>query len=45
MSALRQMASPTSNVVRNGDEKVIPSSEIVPGDLVVIKQGDKIPAG
>jgi Na+-exporting ATPase len=34
MDSLRNMSSPTASVVRDGDAKVIPSVEVVPGDLV-----------
>lgn len=44
MDSLRNMSSPTASVVRDGDSKVIPSLEVVPGDLVEIKTGDTIPA-
>lgn len=44
MDSLRSMSSPTASVVRDGDSKVVPSVEVVPGDLVEIKTGDTIPA-
>ncbi|KAM0441299.1 hypothetical protein ACHAPT_000608 [Fusarium lateritium] len=44
MDSLRSMSSPTASVVRDGDSKVIPSVQVVPGDLVEIKVGDTIPA-
>ena len=44
MDSLRSLSSPTGNVVRNGQNIVIPSGEIVPGDLVEIKTGDTVPA-
>lgn len=44
MDSLRSLSSPTGNVVRNGDSMVIPSGEIVPGDLVELKMGDTVPA-
>ena len=43
MDSLRSLSSPTASVVRDGDAIVIPSGEIVPGDLVEIKTGDTIP--
>ena len=42
--ALKNLIVPQARVVRNGKEKIIRASEIVPGDLVVLSQGDKIPA-
>ena len=44
LDALKKMSSPTSNVIRDGQSKVIPSRELVPGDVVVLKEGDIIPA-
>lgn len=47
MEALKKMSSPTSRVIRGqaGTPVEIPSSHIVPGDLVLLAQGDRIPAG
>ncbi|MBN1928624.1 MAG: cation-translocating P-type ATPase [Chlorobiaceae bacterium] len=44
IEALRRMAAPASRVMRDGVEKLIPSQEVVPGDLVVLAAGDRIPA-
>lgn len=44
MDSLRSLSSPTANIVRGGESMVVPSGEIVPGDLVEIKTGDTIPA-
>lgn len=44
MDSLRSLSSPTATVVRNGESIVIPSGEVVPGDLVEVKMGDTIPA-
>jgi len=44
MDSLRSLSSPTASVVRDGEAKVVPSGEIVPGDLVEVKMGDTIPA-
>ena len=44
LAALKKLSSPTSKVIRNGRHHVIPSSEIVPGDLVEMEAGDYIPA-
>jgi Ca2+-transporting ATPase len=38
------MAAPTATAVRDGEELHIPSRELVPGDIVVLHTGDKIPA-
>lgn len=44
LEALKSMLSPTITVLRGGKEKEIPSRELVPGDILLIEAGDKIPA-
>lgn len=44
IEALRRMAAPASRVIRDGVETLIPSQEVVPGDIVVLATGDRIPA-
>jgi len=44
LEAIRAMLAPTTHVIRDGQKIVIPTIEIVPGDVVVIHRGDKIPA-
>ncbi|KAK2026311.1 potassium/sodium efflux P-type ATPase [Colletotrichum zoysiae] len=44
MDSLRSLSSPTASIVRDGETMVVPSGEIVPGDLVEMKTGDTIPA-
>lgn len=44
MDALRSLSSPSATVIRNGQVDTIPSGEVVPGDIVLIKTGDTIPA-
>jgi len=44
IEALKNMASPRANVVRDGKEKNIDAKELVPGDVVKLQTGDKIPA-
>jgi Ca2+-transporting ATPase len=44
LEALRQMAAPTARVVRDDDEVIVPARELVPGDVVVIRTGDRVPA-
>ncbi|AEH23121.1 ATPase, P-type (transporting), HAD superfamily, subfamily IC [Thermodesulfobacterium geofontis OPF15] len=41
---LRQMLPFYVKVIRNGIQKEIPAREIVPGDLIILSEGDKIPA-
>lgn len=40
---LKKLSSPNSSVLRDGKQTVIPSRELVIGDVVFIKAGDKIP--
>lgn len=42
--ALRQMAAPTATVLREGKEIELPAVALVPGDVVLLGTGDKIPA-
>jgi len=42
--ALKKILIPQARVIRDGQEKLIEAREIVPGDLVVLKEGAKIPA-
>jgi Ca2+-transporting ATPase len=44
MEALKRMAAPTCSVIRNGQEIEIPAREIIPGDIVALRTGDKVPA-
>jgi Ca2+-transporting ATPase len=44
MEALQEMAAPHATVVREGNEVQIPARELVPGDVVLLKAGDKVPA-
>ena len=42
--ALRKLIVPKAHVVRDSQERQIEASKIVPGDLVVLKTGEKVPA-
>ncbi|HHE32014.1 MAG TPA: cation-translocating P-type ATPase [Chlorobaculum parvum] len=44
IEALRRMAAPASNVIREGLQQIVPLQEVVPGDIVVLATGDRIPA-
>ncbi len=44
LDALKKMTSPVAKVVRNNEERIIAAKELVPGDLIIIEAGDKIPA-
>ena len=44
IEALREMAAPTATVVRDGRERRLPAHDLVPGDLILLATGDKVPA-
>jgi len=44
LAALKKMTSPTSKIIRDGTLSVIPSSQIVPGDLLELESGDIVSA-
>lgn len=44
MEALRRLAAPTALVLRDGERLEIPASEIVPGDIIILAAGDRVPA-
>ena len=44
IEALRKMLSPTITVLRDGREEEVPSKDLVPGDVMLLEAGDKIPA-
>ncbi len=44
LESLQKMTSANSKVIREGRVKIIPASEIVPGDIVSLETGDIIPA-
>jgi len=41
---LKSLTSPETTVIRNGTEKKIPSTYLVPGDIILLQTGDRIPA-
>ena len=44
IEALKQMAAPTASVLRDGAEVKIPSRDLVPGDVIILHTGDRMPA-
>ena len=44
IAALKQMAALTAHVVRDGQSQMVPASELVPGDVVLIEAGNAVPA-
>ncbi|OHA64229.1 MAG: copper-translocating P-type ATPase [Candidatus Wildermuthbacteria bacterium RIFCSPHIGHO2_01_FULL_48_25] len=43
LRALFDLVPPKANVIRGGKEMSIPSAEIVQGDIIVLRPGDKVP--
>jgi Ca2+-transporting ATPase len=44
IEALKKMMNPHATVIRDGEEKVIPAEELVPGDIIILEEGTRIPA-
>src|SRR5690606_31374465 len=44
VAALQRMASPSATVVRDGEQRRVPASAVVPGDLLVLSEGDAVAA-
>ena len=44
LDALKNMSAPHARVIRDGEEKVIDASELVPGDIIRLEAGDFVPA-
>lgn len=44
LEALKQLTAPTAKVIRGGRQIQISAEELVPGDLIVLEAGDRVPA-
>jgi Ca2+-transporting ATPase len=44
VAALRAMVSAEATVIRDGERRAVPAADLVPGDIIVIEEGDAIPA-
>jgi Ca2+-transporting ATPase len=44
LALLKKLAAPTAKVVRDGQARMVPARTIVPGDLIILSPGDKVPA-
>lgn len=44
LEALKQMTASTATVIRDGEEEDIPARDLVPGDMILLQTGDRIPA-
>ncbi|WP_416140780.1 cation-translocating P-type ATPase [Halomonas sp. HK25] len=44
LESIRQMLSPQAKVLRDGKRQTIPAENLVPGDIVLVESGDRVPA-
>lgn len=44
LEALKKLSSPRALVIRDGEKKRIPGRDVVPDDLMILNEGDRIPA-
>jgi P-type Ca2+ transporter type 2C len=44
IEALKKIAGQKALVIRDGKQREIDASEVVPGDVLIVKEGDKVPA-
>lgn len=44
LEALKELAAPTARVIRGGQAVTVPARDLVPGDLLLVEPGDRIPA-
>jgi len=44
VAALKQLASPTATVLRNGKPMEVPTVSMVPGDIMLLRTGERVPA-
>ena len=44
IEALRELAAPVASVVRDGTDCEVPAREVVPGDVILLRAGNRVPA-
>ncbi|MEK9179601.1 MAG: HAD-IC family P-type ATPase, partial [Patescibacteria group bacterium] len=44
LRALKKFTESKATVHRNGEDLIIPDSEVVPGDIIILQEGEKVPA-
>ncbi|MFZ4648366.1 MAG: cation-translocating P-type ATPase [Patescibacteria group bacterium] len=44
LDALKDLSSPKALVIRDGEQKLIDSKQVVRGDIIIIREGDRVPA-
>ena len=45
LEALKNMTAPSARVLREGEESVVPASDLVPGDIIYLEDGAIVPRG
>ncbi|HEX9228971.1 MAG TPA: HAD-IC family P-type ATPase [Arthrobacter sp.] len=44
VQALQSLSAPSCRVLRDGTERVVPGRDVVPGDVVLLESGERVPA-
>lgn len=44
LAAIREMLAPKAAIIRDGHRRTVPGSDLVPGDIVVLEAGQRVPA-
>jgi Ca2+-transporting ATPase len=44
VAALRRMSADDARAIRDGEQRRIPATELVPGDILLVEEGDTVPA-
>jgi len=44
MEAMKKLTAPKARLMRDGKEVMVPAEEVVPGDIVLLESGDRVPA-
>ena len=44
LAALQKLAAPDAQVIRDGHRQVVPASQLVPGDIILLEAGNYVPA-
>jgi P-type Ca2+ transporter type 2C len=44
ITSLRKLASPTTTILRNGKTIEVPTLQVVPGDILILRPGERVPA-
>ncbi len=44
LEALKELSAPTARVTRDGRQEMIAAAELVPGDIITLEAGDRVPA-